>query len=299
MGQPWGLSGPEFLGLYAAAFVVSLFLLPGVRRLVSRVPARGPEPELGWYDTAYLVAGPDRLVDTVLGQLILTERVTVARSGELTATAGAMGDELETAVLQYIQQTRGARRTRVAQALRHHPAVTAADRRLTAGGLTLGRGRRTVIRLTALLPVAVWVVGVVRAVNGARLHRPISDLVVMLFFSGVITLGIVLARRVRYAPSARGRALTKRLLRERRSTPAAKTATDTAVDAKTNAGGVPASLQMAGIALVGLAALDDPTIRRALLPTGGGGGTSSSSGSNCGGGGGGCGGGCGGGGCGG
>ncbi|HEV8561548.1 MAG TPA: TIGR04222 domain-containing membrane protein [Actinophytocola sp.] len=284
MDQPWGLSGPQFLALYAMGFAGALVVMFVVQALLARVGPRGvgADVRLDVYEAAYLAGGPHRLVDTAVAALALRDKVLVNRRGRLTPVEGATpNDPVEAAVGGVVRQTmsRGA----VHRRMRNHPAVLAIDERLRSQGLLLDGSRARLWRLAVVLPVAVFLVGVVRAINGMNLHRPTGNLLVLLSLSFVVVFW-VLARRlaVRYRPSSAGRAALRVLRKEHR----ARDGRNGSVD-----------LQLAGVAVLGYAAIADPTLRTSLI-----GSNYSSSGGDSGGGcgGGGCGGGgCGGGGCGG
>jgi|tagenome__1003787_1003787.scaffolds.fasta_scaffold20938827_3 hypothetical protein len=53
MGQPWGLSGPQFLGVYAAALAAVIIVLLS-RRAVRSVPGAFPATELSPGEVGYL-----------------------------------------------------------------------------------------------------------------------------------------------------------------------------------------------------------------------------------------------------
>jgi hypothetical protein len=46
MGQPWGLSGPQFLGIYAAAILAVIIVVLLARRAMRTVPGAFPAREL-------------------------------------------------------------------------------------------------------------------------------------------------------------------------------------------------------------------------------------------------------------
>lgn len=273
MDQPWGLSGPQFTGLYIAGFVASVVVVFVVQGVLARIGSRaaGADVRLDVYQAAYVAGGPARVVDTAIAGLALRDQILVARGGRLTAVSGARAfGPVEAAVCQELNPT--ASRAAVVSRLRRHPVVEAIGDQMRSRGLMFERALPW--RLVLLLPVAVWVVGLVRAVNGAHLGRPIGNLTALLLFSGIVTL-IVLAARwsVRNRASAAGRFAVRRLREQHQESPVV-------------------AAQVAGVAVLGFTALADPALRSALVTSSGSSGDSGSScgGGGCGGGGGGCGG---------
>jgi len=281
MNQPWGLSGPQFTTLYIVGYLVAVVIVFAVQAVLSgtgaRATARAADAQtpLDVYQAAYLAGGPNRVVQTAVAGLALREQILVARQGRLTAVRGAMPfGPVETAVCQELTPT--ASRARVSSRLRRHPVVEAIGDQVRSRGLLLAGSRALMWRLVLLVPVAVWCVGLVRAINGAHLGRPIGNLTALLFASALTTVILLLARWVAagHQPSAAGRSAVRQLRRQHRAVPA----TDIAV-------------QVAGVAVLGFTALADPALRSALsTSTGSGSADTGGGGGGCGGGGGGCGG---------
>lgn len=286
MTQPWGISGPEFVALYFVGIFVSMFLVMVAHALLPRVGFSGndaPIPALDLYQAAYLADGPGRVVDTAIVGLVVREQVILARGRRLTAVSGAaVTDPIEGAVYESLRPTES--RAAVHRRLRDHPTVTLIGDHLRAQGLMLDETRCLLWRLVLLVPVAVWLIGLVRAINGVSLHRPTSNLGFLLVITGLFVF-LVLRRwsAARHQPSPLGRQALRRF-REQRPWKAG------AAGARRNPAWDP---QVAGVAVLGAGGLIDPDLRKALFGNGGG----SSGAHGCGGGG--CGGGGGGGGCGG
>jgi uncharacterized protein (TIGR04222 family) len=285
MDQPWGVSGPEFLALYVVGFLAALAVMLGVHAVLARVGTRARADErLDVYQAAYVAGGRRRLVDTAIAALALRDKVLVSRGGRLTPVEGTPPNgPVEAAVgrlLTYPMSRRAMHRK-----MRNDPAVLAVHHQVRSRGLVLDGTQALVWRLMVVLPVAVFVVGVARAVNGMNMDRPTDNLQMMLFFS-VVVLYWVLATRltVSRVPSAAGRAALRVLRKEHR--PSSRNARRASVEH-----------QLAGVAVVGYAAIFDPSLRTALSSSSASASGGGSSGSGCGSGGGGCGG--GGGGCGG
>jgi uncharacterized protein (TIGR04222 family) len=163
---------------------------------------------------------------------------------------------------------------------------------LRARGLLLDGASTTVLRACALLPCAVWVVGVIRLINGIELHHKVILLTVLLVATGLST--VVLVRSfladAAHRPSTAGRLALEGMKNRYESgvglnEPATETRRNDALR----------QAQVVGVALLGFAALTDDDLRTALIGSAGvgSGGSGCGSGSSCGGGG------CGGGGCGG
>ncbi|HEU5472599.1 MAG TPA: TIGR04222 domain-containing membrane protein [Actinophytocola sp.] len=288
MEEPWGLSGPEFLLLYGLGFPAALVLMFVVQAALTRIGSqRGADDiRLDNYQAAYLAGGHRRLVDTAIAALALNGQAFVSRGGRLTAANDVPGDgPVEIAVCAAIHAGANKRST-VYQRMRQHPATRSVYRQLRSRGLLLDGNRLFLWRLVLLPPIALFLVGVARMVNGVRLDRPTGTLLLLLIVTGGALIWIV----VRRVPAATRRtpvgwAALRRLRREHKAR------------SRTAAESEPApQWQVAGVAVLGFAAINDPTLRSALNSTpaaaaGGGGGGD--------GGGGGCGGGCGGCGCGG
>lgn len=163
---------------------------------------------------------------------------------------------------------------------------------MRARGLLLDGGSTTVLRACALLPCAVWVVGLLRLISGIELHHKVILLAVFLVVTGLSTFGLVKAflADAAHRPSAAGQLALQGMKNRYESGvglngPAAETRRADALR----------QVQVVGVALLGFAALTDDDLRESLIGSAGvaSGGSGCGSGSSCGGGG------CGGGGCGG
>jgi uncharacterized protein (TIGR04222 family) len=283
MNQPWGLSGPQFTGLYIALFVAAIVLVFVMQLVLTRADRRSADTgiPLDTYQIAYLSGGPSRVLETAIAGLALRDQILVARRGKLTAVHGASPNgPVEAAVYHELTMTDTAPQGRILHRLRHHAAVEAIRDQVRSLGLLLSPSRLLLWRLVMLLPVAVWCVGLVRAINGAHLGRPIGNLTTLLIITAFATAIVVLGRwfSASNQPSAAGRTVLRRLRRERLDRKAAR------------AGDV--DVQVAGVAVLGFTALADPALRSALFTStgSGGGGGDGGGGGGCGGGGGGCGG---------
>ena len=280
MNQPWGLSGPQFTALYIVGYLAAVVLVFVVQAVLTRTGARAGDVEtpLDVYQAAYLAGGPNRVVETAIAGLALREQILVARQGRLTAIHGATPfGPVEAAVCQELAMTSTASRARVSSRLRRHPVLEAIAEQVRSRGLVLAPARALSWRLVLFVPVAVWCVGLVRAINGAHLGRPIGNLTSLLVVSAAVTVILLLARwrAAGHQPAAAGRSAVRRLRQQHRAAP-----------------DMDISVQVAGVAVLGFTALADPALRSALSPPTGSGSDSSGDGGGggCGGGGGGCGG---------
>jgi len=326
MSQPWGLSGPQFLVIYGVGIAVVIVVPFLLRLLVRFVSSADGERELDPYEVGYLAGGPTRAAQVVITDLVGSGAVRVDSSGRVTVADRAAFDRqsaflsegvngvatpfpelwMPAGVLVHQFQAKIARR----------PAITAVRARLRAEGLLVSAARAAMVRIVWLaLWAALFVTGGLRLAEGAHNHRPTGDLQGLVVLSAFVFL-ISLARngsRLTNLTTFRGARRLRRLRSaERRREKEA--AWESPLGAAAFSPGLAAdgfgfgpgigSAALFGVALVGFAAVEDASMRSALLAglpsSSGGSGGGSSSGSSCGGGGGGCGGGgCGGGGCGG
>ena len=327
MSQPWGLSGPQFLVIYGVGIAVVIVVPFLLRLLVRFVSSADGKRELDPYEVGYLAGGPTRAAQVVITDLVGSGAVRVDSSGRVTVADRAAFDRqsaflsegvngvatpfpelwMPAGVLVHQFQAKIARR----------PAITAVRARLRAEGLLVSAARAAMVRIVWLaLWAALFVTGGLRLAEGAHNHRPTGDLQGLVVLSAFVFL-ISLARngsRLTNLTTFRGARRLRRLRSaERRREKEA--AWESPLGAAAFSPGLAAdgfgfgpgigSAALFGVALVGFAAVEDASMRSALLAglpssSGGSGGGGSSGSSSCGGGGGGCGGGgCGGGGCGG
>jgi uncharacterized protein (TIGR04222 family) len=299
--DPWGISGPAFSAWFPVALLVAVGLVPVLRFLLTRIGPIRADHRISPHAAAYLAGGLNRALASATTALVLAGRVHASHNGRLTRASGRERDRdpFEDAVWQTLLPRD--QRKQQAAALRRHPALRALLRELSGWDLLLGPVRNAVARYAVGLPVAVWLVGVVRLVNGMVENRPTSILLIELFLSALV-LG-ALARRTQavreHYPSSLGVTTLRAMRAEYRS------ARPSPADVT---GRWPAAVQAAvfGVAVLGVGVLPDPDVRGALLASGvaatgafnsflGESGRDGGGGGGCGGGGGGgCGGGCGG-----
>jgi uncharacterized protein (TIGR04222 family) len=299
MGQPWGLSGPQFLGVYAAGIGLTILIPFIIRQVIRGLPGRRARRELDPYEVGYLVGGPRRAAEVVIAEGVDCGALRVDSSGRVTRAYQAAATGPHAGALDRVTLD-GLSTHALATKLRSDPSIARIGPDLSADGLVISRGPMKVLRLvSAVLIVALLVTGILRLMEGSHNHRPIGDLT-GLFVLSLITSFFVLMSTVGRSTKTRKGASYLRRLRKAHSAGAAlpsslafSGAPVSALDAAAIGGGA----VLLGIALAGFSAVPDETMRQALLagmPT-----PSTSGGSSCSGGGGCGGGGCGGGGCGG
>ena len=338
MNQPWGLSGPQFLGIYGAgmaAFVAAPWLLALLARTFGSASPRVPAPVLDAYEVGYLAGGAERAAEVVIGELTASGALRVDSAGQISQADPAGLAPWSAACAHGIAAHAipdGLSTQKVRQRLAKDPGIAAVGAQLRAERLFIDHSWVIAARVAAVtLWLVLMVTGALRMAEGAHNHRPIGDLVMLYLLTvllGIYSRGWL--KRLQWMRTRAGASYLKQLgqrevvkqvedqlAAQQKAEQAARQAgaavpeqepagtspawPATSLPGLTSAGGQAVLL---GIALAGLAAVEDPTLRTALLagmPSSGGGG--GCGGGGCGGGGcggGGCGGGgCGGGGCGG
>jgi uncharacterized protein (TIGR04222 family) len=314
MGQPWGISGPQFLGLYLAGMAATLAVARVLPAAILWIPRRRISRELTTAEVGYLAGGPKRAAEVILADLVERGSWRVDSSGDLTMPDGAVGGGPYAAAAETIGPgEEGTKAHAVCSRLKACPTIARIRGDLRADGLVPSAGQLAGIWAGAAAVLAALVtVGIMRVAEGSANHRPVGFLVLLIIVTfvlvspGMIALLITNARVTRlgsrYVKWLRrvhetGQAgepvpLDLAIANAQVSAPGALPATGAGVAAAALAGG-PALL---GVALAGVAAMPDEQTRAALVagmtaPVSS---SSSCGGAGCGGGGGGCGGGCGG-----
>jgi uncharacterized protein (TIGR04222 family) len=290
--EPWGVSGPQFLLLFAVLYAAALvpYLLLRLRHRRELGLEWHVVPPLHLYERAALAGGSSRVALTALVALNEGERVRLLDDGRVEPVEHAAGQlhPVERVLVDLVRAAPGLTAGTLVKELGRASEVAAVAGRLEQRGLVLSRAERSAYR-RRLLPVgAVLALGLVRLVNGIMLHRPVLFLVILLV-AGAAGLLVLLASAPRRSPT--GDAVVRRW-----------TEGDLPPDPVLPAWGTSAGPGVltgaaAGVALLGLPALtgEDPTLLAlragGAVPAAGGGGDGGGGG-GCGGGG--CGGGCGG-----
>ncbi|MFD0328360.1 TIGR04222 domain-containing membrane protein [Streptacidiphilus monticola] len=209
MNQPWGLSGPQFLAVYAAALVAALLLGSLIRRQLTRGPRTldGAPLDLDLYALAALAGGPGRVVETAVHGLLAADALRVSRDHRIAATGTAAADPVQQWVLDRCRASKTMTLSRLRRDARRSTAVSAALGDAAARGLLLTSGRRRGLRLTTLLGLGVFGMGVARVVNGVQLGRPVGFLVFLLVVT--VPVLVVNATSVRWTTAAGRRVLAE------------------------------------------------------------------------------------------
>ncbi|MFC4333244.1 TIGR04222 domain-containing membrane protein [Streptomyces andamanensis] len=189
MNDPWGFTGPEFLGLYAAGFAVAVLLGLAVRRAArSFYPATDTASVPDVYSIARVVGGPRQVVSTAVCALVQGGHLRTSQDGTLTYSGRVPGEPVQRAVLETARSQGITTAARMHEAALRLPEIRRAGGGARRLGLLPGRTRRLAGR-SAGLPMLVLIgVGVARMVNGARLGRPVGWLVLFLLVSLVVAV---------------------------------------------------------------------------------------------------------------
>lgn len=290
MNQPWGLSGPQFLSLYAAAVAASVLLTAMVWAVLRRGRVEDAAPDV--YTLAVVSGGTARVVDTAVHALLEGGHLRVNRSHVISVCDTDAPDEpVQRAVLDCLKHVRSTNLAGVRRLSGKAEAVRRVGTQAARNGFLLSAARRRAAKAAVLPQVAVLGVGVARLVNGIRLGRPVGFLVLALI-ADLVLIALSAARTPRTTRA--GEAWVRRASRHR--TPESLGFGPSASAA------VPVPAAVLGVAALGAAGIEDGLLRESLYgglassSSGGGGSgatcsTGSSCGSSCGGG---CGGGCGG-----
>jgi uncharacterized protein (TIGR04222 family) len=204
MDNPWGISGPDFVWLYIGAFGLALIALFVLRRMgrSGALGRAGHEP-LTVEETAYLSGGWLRVVESAVTGLVERNVIRVERNGYIYAVSNPeLGpeSEVEEAVMRAVDGRTGRTIAQIQRKLAGDPMFDRAHRSLEAQGLSYGGGRAW----WSVAPLlVVFVVGVVRLINGIDLGYPVAYLTMLL----IITLVVIIfgARPVKPGITKAGR----------------------------------------------------------------------------------------------
>lgn len=195
-GDTWRVSGPTFLGLYAALAVVAVIVTMLARRSLAR--SHAPAPHLdNPDDVAYLHGGPELTVLTALSAMHVAGRITSSgrRHVQAVGAVGPSAGDLQRAIHLCAQDP-------VPQAkLPGAPPVVEAlgriERRLSDAGLLLTAEQRRRIRLAGWMLWAVAALGAIRAIEGYTAGKPIGFLLALLVVAavGAAVLSLTAPRR--------------------------------------------------------------------------------------------------------
>ncbi|WP_116206675.1 TIGR04222 domain-containing membrane protein, partial [Amycolatopsis circi] len=277
MDEPWGISGPQFLLFFGLAVAVVLLVQlswPSIarsRRQNAPAVVEAPlQPDV--YQLAYLAGGSDRTVDTAIATLLEQELLRVSSKGKLSAIGK--------------RPTRKRLERAVHDAAKGGTATVALVRRSSVVQQEVDKiredlGRRGLVAVgdgpdnfrtgISVAYAALLLIGIVRAVNGAQLDRPIGGLIALLVVTGILTLITFASRKSPKKPQVTdaGHAV---VVRAREDAKVAQERPEEFAETSRNGGGVLFAGAAGVVALGGIALYPDDEMSTALLSGGGGGG---------------------------
>ena len=198
MERPWGLSGPEFLELYWIALAVSVAFAILVRVRLRGTRGGAPAGALGLLDIAFLTGGPRRVVETSVAGLIDSGALVPARNGAVRLAGSAVADHpVDQAVLADATRYRYRTLTLLITSVSEQDAPRAVGRRLGELGYLVAPDRAKRWRRIGVAPMALlFVVGVVRWINGQMISAPVWFLTLQLVLTGILIWGLLQAAPV-------------------------------------------------------------------------------------------------------
>jgi uncharacterized protein (TIGR04222 family) len=305
MGQPWGLSGPQFLGVYVAALAAVIIVVLLFRRAMRSAPGTYPAPELSPYEVGYLSGGPRRAAEVIIADLAGAGDLRVDSRGRISEPArsipgvrsGPFADSFNR-IWPDGMPPDGERTARVRDRLSADPRVTGIGAGLRARSLLISGARLSRLRMVTAAAIAVLLIaGIARIIEGAGNHRPVTYLVMLVIGAAIASIALARAAGGANQPTSLGaRYLISRPWPVPQGLPGGAPARDMAVPSSPGLFGgyggtspreIAAGATLFGVALAGFSAVEDPGLRTALiagLPSTSGG-SSSCGGSSCGGGG--------------
>ncbi|MFD4253395.1 TIGR04222 domain-containing membrane protein [Amycolatopsis thermoflava] len=200
--HPWGLSGPQFLWGYLAALVVGVAVTSGIRWAVRRPRPRTETGQLSAEEIGFLSGGPRHAVQVAITRLVESGELGLDDNGFLSGAGagGTTGSRLGDLVLRELAATR--KMSLVVVNLAGHPAVTDIGTGLVRRGLLVDPARARRARWFApVVLYALFVVGVVRWINGIANDLPIGYLTYLL--TATILLAAYLANPITGTVKAR------------------------------------------------------------------------------------------------
>jgi uncharacterized protein (TIGR04222 family) len=196
----WGISGPQFLVLYAALFAVTLVgVVLARRRVLASGDRAAVAAHLDPYQAAYLNGGGDLAVLNAASNLL--RRGSLANAGrrrgqQARLVAGAAPDAaahpVEWALYQQVAATPNRRLKDLQGALTQAPALAALGERLRLDGLAPTPEQRARYRRMGLWFAPLLALGVARLVAGTANGRPVGFLVLFLLVTVVVAAALVL-----------------------------------------------------------------------------------------------------------
>jgi uncharacterized protein (TIGR04222 family) len=219
MNQPWGLSGPQFLGIYGAG-MAAFFAVPFLPVLLARVfgtaSSLAPSPVLDAYEVGYLAGGAQRAAEVVIGELSASGALRVDSAGQVSQADPAQLAAWSATCAHGIAAQAvpdGLRAQKVRDQLAKDPGVVAIGVRLRADGLLIARSWVIAVRVTALaLWLALIAAGALRLAEGSHNHRPTGDLGQLFFLTLLLGLASLdRLKRLQWAQTRAGAGYLKQL----------------------------------------------------------------------------------------
>jgi uncharacterized protein (TIGR04222 family) len=186
MGHPWGLSGPEFLALYAGLLVLvcAAVLFAHLWAKSAEAPQPGLPKDLSVYEIAYLCGGVDRVADTAIAGLVDAGALRVDRARQVHATGVSGADDYQRRVLEWTELGRPVGQVR--RNFHLHGTADPIASALREQGLLVPAGRLQVIKAAVWLFPALGVVGVARLLNGMAQNHPVGYLFLELAVTALV-----------------------------------------------------------------------------------------------------------------
>lgn len=263
MGQPWGLSGPQFLGVYIAAIVIAAFLPRLTGWLLHWLPEPpGPKPVPGPFEIAYLNGGRARVAQVVLTELVDRGALRVSSDGKIRVAAARewAGTAAERYEIRSTSFASGIPTSAALDLIEEAAAIRQMKRALRADGLLLSVPRATAVRVVGIVAaVALTGTGIARLAEGLSNHRPTDDLMFLFIIAVIISLWLALAGdgKAMGRPTRRGDNFRSPLAAQKELGISAITAESVAGVGLTDA-------VLLAVAFGGFTAVPDPDLRDAI-----------------------------------
>jgi uncharacterized protein (TIGR04222 family) len=198
MNEPtWGISGPTFLWIYAAAFVVSA-CGAWLRRksLLNAQDGRAPSGTPDVYEIAMLNGGPKLAITIATAKLHRLGALVTASGKKLRAAGRPKSDlaELEHEVFDAVERVPGITARKLEQDLVGGTAIQRLSADLTRSGLLLDDAARAKVNTLWLWFVPVLALGAARVAAGIQHDRPVTFIVLAVAAIAFITLKVAMSR---------------------------------------------------------------------------------------------------------
>lgn len=189
--DPLNLTGPQFLGFFAIAFVVAMVIAAVLKRALrggGGVPPR-EVMNLDPLEIAYLAGGTRLAINAAVAGLYQSGMLRVDKS---TRKVNALGN-LPSNSSPFVRDVHASFRESALVGTAHKKLSTEMlTPRMEKMGLVVDPGRRSVIRLAAACPLLiVLILGVMKIAVGISRDKPVVFLLFMLFAAFIVTLVIV------------------------------------------------------------------------------------------------------------